>query len=611
MATQGTVTINIVGDVSRLRGALNEAESGLAGFSAKMQSLGSQMMQFGTRMSLGVTLPLALLGKQAFDAASDLNESLSKVGVVFGDSAAEIKRWSRTAADAMGISRQAALEAAGTFGNLFSALGIGREPAAAMSKSLVQLASDLASFNNANPQDVLVALRSGLVGEVEPLRKFGVSLSAARVEAKAMEMGLADVNGELSDAAKAQARYAIILEDTALAQGDFARTADDAANKQRRMNAKFDDAKAKLGQALIPIFQKVSGVIAKITEWFAKLDPRWQSLITYVGIAAAAIGPLAVGLGGLVTVIGALASPVVLIGAAIAALVAAAVALYVKWDEVWSWIRDHPAIAAIIALLTGPVTIPIFALIAAIKFLQEHWDTIWPALRDTASAVWDVIRPVLAALDAAIRWVADAAQWLYAKWVEVWPVISGFVSARWEQIRPILEALWAALGKVVDIAQWVGAAAVNGFDVLADAVRTAWNHVKGPLDWIIDKLEAVVSAAKRVKHALDGIPGFGGLPGAGGFPLVPGIPNIPGVPFLADGALVTGPTLAVIGEGPEHEVVLPLSKLGAYAGGGTSVTLNAEIHVHGDTSPEGVVSALASWVRSNGAVPATVRAAFA
>jgi len=99
---------------------------------------------------------------------------LNKVEVVFGENAAAIKQWSKDAAEAFGMSRQKALEAAGTFGNLFRALGLGTPQASDMSKKLVQLAADLASFNNANPEEVLLALRSGLVGEAEPLRKFGV-----------------------------------------------------------------------------------------------------------------------------------------------------------------------------------------------------------------------------------------------------------------------------------------------------------------------------------------------------------------------------------------------------------------------------------------------------
>jgi hypothetical protein len=104
----------------------------------------------------------------AIDAASDLNESISKVGVVFGDAGDSVVAFSKTTAKSLGQSQRQSLEAAGTFGNLFRALEDHQQPAADMSTSLVTLAGDLASFNNVDPAQALDALRSGL--SVRPSR---------------------------------------------------------------------------------------------------------------------------------------------------------------------------------------------------------------------------------------------------------------------------------------------------------------------------------------------------------------------------------------------------------------------------------------------------------
>lgn len=191
--------------------------------------------------------------KGAIDAASDLRESMSKVEVVFGDSANEIKRWSQSSATDLGLSQQAALEAAGTFGNLFDAIGLTESASVDMSKGVVQLAADLASFNNASIEDTLAAIQSGLLGEAEPMRKFGSNLSAARVEAYAMAQGWVKNKTELTDAMKTQARYNLILEDTINASGDFARTADNQANKTRTAEAKMADLNARIGEILAPL----------------------------------------------------------------------------------------------------------------------------------------------------------------------------------------------------------------------------------------------------------------------------------------------------------------------------------------------------------------------
>jgi hypothetical protein len=142
---------------------------------------------------------LAVGAKKAVDAASDLNEQVNKTSAVFKGSAPAIVKWSETAATSMGMSERQALEATGTFGNMLVPMGIARKEAAGMSQRMVQLASDMSSFNNASPEDTLEAIRAGLAGEAEPLRRFGVFLSAARVQQEALSMGF----GKGVEAAKA------------------------------------------------------------------------------------------------------------------------------------------------------------------------------------------------------------------------------------------------------------------------------------------------------------------------------------------------------------------------------------------------------------------------
>lgn len=219
-----------------------------------------------------------VIGKQLVDAGSALEESLSKVNVVFGQSSEAVINFANTSAANLGISKQAALEATGTYGNLFQAFGIGQAPAQEMSTTLVKLAADLASFNNANIDDVFLALRSGLSGETEPLKRFGIALNDVRLKEEAMSQGLIkSATGTLPIAAKAQAAYALIMKDSALAQGDFARTSDGVANMTRIVKATFEDVKAELGTALLPVFKNVLGFLQD------SLLPRLREFAEIVG----------------------------------------------------------------------------------------------------------------------------------------------------------------------------------------------------------------------------------------------------------------------------------------------------------------------------------------
>ena len=369
----------IVGDlVARLRldnsefsKGVKSAEKDTQTFAQRMDSLGGSMKNFGDeavgfgkKMSTNVTLPIVALGVLSIKAASDLDESQNKVRVVFGDSAKGIEKWAADSARGFGLSKAAAYEAVGTFGNLFRAMDVSTPAAAKMSKQLVVLAADLASFNNANPADVLLALRSGLVGEAEPLRKFGVSLSAARIETEALKMGLAATKDELTAGMKAQAAYSIIMLDTALAQGDFARTSGGLANQMRILKAEVTNAAAELGTVLIPIGTKAIGVFAAMATAIAGAPEGLKKTAIALGSVLAVIGPSAF-------VIGKLAQGIAMLitgylGLASAAQSAAIAALYAK--DALIALASNPQVLALLAVSAAVVAVGI-----ALRSTNEEW----------------------------------------------------------------------------------------------------------------------------------------------------------------------------------------------------------------------------------------------
>jgi hypothetical protein len=258
MADTRKLTLKIVGDAKSALGALGQVGDASDSFGNKLKGLTKKAGVAFAAVGAGA----AVLGKQFIDAASDMEESLSKVNVVFGENASEIIKFSKTAATSMGLSSQQALEAAGTYGNLFQAFGLSRDASTDMSQSLVQLAGDLASFNNVPIDDALLALRSGLSGETEPLKRFGVALNDARLKEEALSMGIYKGTGTLNAAQKAQAAYSLIMKDTTLAQGDYLRTADGVANRTRTIAAQFQDVKTGIGTALLPAFGAVLNVLS-------------------------------------------------------------------------------------------------------------------------------------------------------------------------------------------------------------------------------------------------------------------------------------------------------------------------------------------------------------
>ena len=218
-----------------------------------------------TAIALAGFTALAIGGYKAVNMASDLNESLAKNRVVFKDHADQIEEWSKTTATAFGTSRVEAVGYAGDIGNLFKTIGIGEERLASMSTEVVELAADLASFHNlaGGTTEALDKLRAGLVGEIEPLRRLGILINESAVKTEAQRLGFEKVNGVLTESQKVQARYSLILKQSTDAQGDFARTSDDFANKKRIVNARIRDQITLLGERLLPLYEDLLDSINK------------------------------------------------------------------------------------------------------------------------------------------------------------------------------------------------------------------------------------------------------------------------------------------------------------------------------------------------------------
>lgn len=255
-----SIKIQIGADTSRLNKDLQKGEGLVKSFGhAASRAFDGAVLAAG-----------AFVTKIAIDgvkAASDLNETISKTEVLFGKSAKTVEGWAEANANAMGQTRQQALDAASTFAIFGKQAGYTNDKLVNFSTKFTTLASDMASFSNTSPDEAIQALGAALRGESEPIRKYGVLLSDAAIQAKAYSD--AEIAGNkryfsmqgkkevLNDQGKLLARYKLILEQTTAAQGDFARTSDGLANGQRILNAQWQDAKLKIGEALLPSIKEL------------------------------------------------------------------------------------------------------------------------------------------------------------------------------------------------------------------------------------------------------------------------------------------------------------------------------------------------------------------
>lgn len=454
--------------INVLQSDIGQAEGKLRGFQAATASAGKSMTAFAT-------VPIAGFFTAAFLGASNLEQAQGKVDAVFKNSSGEIMSWAQNSATAFGLSRGEALASAGTFGALFQAMGLTEDASAGMSTNIIELAADLSAFNDVPVADAVAALQSGLVGETEPMRRFGVVLNDNTVKAKAMEMGLADANGEVSESAKVQARYQLILEQTNAQQGQFQREASGAAGSMAIARAEFRNAAETLGTHLLPIGTQVVQMITSLIQWVNNLSPAMQRWGMIALAVVAAIGPLLVGISMMLPAI-----------SAIIGVVSSVIGVLTSWSAIMG------VLGTVVGVLTSPITLVVVAiagLIAILVIAYTHLDGFRNAINGVAGTV-------ASAFSSAVVWFEQFA-WYISSLLQ-----SGESLNVWfAQLPGPMQAIVGAIGQVVVGLQSFGRYIMM---VLADgdALNDWLTHIPGPLQGIVLAIGNTIVAIQGMVSAI-------------------------------------------------------------------------------------------------------------
>jgi hypothetical protein len=248
------LTIKLGANIKEFEQEMKKASNKTSEFGSRSEAAFAKV---GKALAIGAAAAGAFavkFGVEAVKAASDLEETVAKVGQIFGDSGAEVEKFAQTAAVSLGQSKQQALDASATFAIFGKAAGLAGSDLVDFSTDFTVLASDLASFNNTSPEQAIQAIGSALRGEAEPLRSYGVLLNDATLKQAALELGIISTTKEaLTPQQKVLAAQKVIYEQTADAQGDFERTSDGLANQSKILKARLEDISTEIGTALLPI----------------------------------------------------------------------------------------------------------------------------------------------------------------------------------------------------------------------------------------------------------------------------------------------------------------------------------------------------------------------
>ena len=260
----------------KLADTVDEQSKGVKGsLTDAFSVMGGNLMSKAFSAALGF---LVDVGKEAIQTASDIQEVQNVVDVTFGDNAAAIESWANTARSQFGLTELQAKQYTSTMGAMLKSMGIGESDVYGMSTAMAGLAADMASFYNLDFDEAFNKIRSGISGETEPLKQLGINMSVANLEAYALSQGITKAYESMSQAEQATLRYNYLMQVTADAQGDFARTSDGLANSWRQFKTNMSSIVASIGEAVLPVVNDAINAIGDMIDSFGSL-PRSLSKI--------------------------------------------------------------------------------------------------------------------------------------------------------------------------------------------------------------------------------------------------------------------------------------------------------------------------------------------
>jgi hypothetical protein len=373
----------------RLQAKIEESETKLKAFGGAMKSAGSGMM-------LSLTAPLLAAGVASTKLAMDTGETENLYKVSVGNMKDSFDVFVATMQDGLGLNKYAVQEFSATLNTMFDSMKFGEESSFEMSKGLTQLAYDMSSFYNMDPDEAFNKLQAGITGEAEGLKRLGIMIDEATIKSYAYQNGIAEQGTALTENQKVLARYAAIMDQTGKAQGDLARTIDSPTNQMRIQMESIKELGAEFGNVLLPAVADMLKPIKNLTDWLKGLDDGQKKLVVGVGIFAASLGPvvmmagqLTIALPGIITAFGALKLGAAKLGAGL------------------KFLATNP-FALTVAAMTAIVIIS--------KKIYDNWETFAPF----ANAIWATVAAGVDVAFDGINVAFQGSKMAFAKLLDFW-----------------------------------------------------------------------------------------------------------------------------------------------------------------------------------------------
>lgn len=300
-------------DLERLRGEAGRSTSAMGRLGGAIVKHQREIQRTG--LVMGAALAFFAKGAlQRFSSVEDASSALSATFEATGDAMID---WAKRSGDAMNMSQGETLDALMTFSGYARSAGLEGQKLAKFSQDLVARSADLASYYGGTTADAISAIGSALRGEAEPARRYQIFVDDAALKAEYFAQTGEKVNGTLTMQQKILASSSLIMAQSAVAQGDLARTADSTANTLKDATQQWQDFQAAMGETVakgvVPFLsagsrtlRMLSGLPSSVQQAAFAVTalgiaamiatPRliaFNLALKGIGISAAALGPIA------------------------------------------------------------------------------------------------------------------------------------------------------------------------------------------------------------------------------------------------------------------------------------------------------------------------------
>lgn len=411
MGLIGSMTVALVGDITGLDKELKKAKKNLDSFASTMTGM-------GTKLTAGLTVPIAAAGGAAFKLAADMEDAMGATDQIFGSASEDMKKWANSLESYYGIASSEALEYSNMMGSMLQNIGgLTEDEAAKQAQTLLRLAGDLTAMYGGTTADAVRALTGALKGNNTMLDNYGMAVNDAMIKTKAFEMGIYSGKGEMDLATKQAATLALIVEQTGAAQGQAAREAEGASGTMRAFATEVKNLAISFGNVLLPVITPIISRLGEMVKMISNLSPATQKTIVAIAGIVAAIGPVLLLLG------------------SFASGLSSIIALATSFSGVLT------AAGTTIGALAAPVAIAVAAVMGLGLAVKDLWQNN-EDFRTGVIAIWEDIKK-------SFQVIIGVLQGLWAKWGGDIILIG---ETAWETVKTIISTVLRVIGEIIALA---------------------------------------------------------------------------------------------------------------------------------------------------------------